>query len=126
MRRRLRNFLPIVLFALAVQIFAPIGACWAAGIAAADPLGATVICHGNLTPGAVQDGQNAPQDVQRGCCTLCGTLQTGVPVDLPQAAAAIQTVGRLTTRVVWHELSLDLAGARAGFPEQARAPPVLS
>ena len=38
MRRRLKNFLPIVLFALAVQIFAPIGACWAASIAASDPL----------------------------------------------------------------------------------------
>jgi len=29
MRRRLRNFFPIVLIALTVQIFAPIGACWA-------------------------------------------------------------------------------------------------
>ena len=38
MRRRLNNFLPIVLIALLVQIFAPIGACWAASIAASDPL----------------------------------------------------------------------------------------
>jgi len=38
MRKRLRNFLPIVLLALVVQIFAPIGACWAASIAASDPL----------------------------------------------------------------------------------------
>ena len=38
MRRRLRNFIPIVLMALAVQILAPIGACWAASIAASDPL----------------------------------------------------------------------------------------
>ena len=38
MRRRLKNFLPIVLIALAVQIVAPIAACWAAGIAASDPL----------------------------------------------------------------------------------------
>jgi len=45
MRRRLRNFLPIVLMALAVQIFAPIGACWAASIAASDPLHAAAICH---------------------------------------------------------------------------------
>ena len=47
MRRRLKNFLPIVLIALVVQIFAPIGACWAASIAASDPLAAAVICHGN-------------------------------------------------------------------------------
>ena len=44
--RRLKNFLPIVLIALMVQIFAPVGACWAASIAASDPLSGAVICHG--------------------------------------------------------------------------------
>ena len=44
MRKRLKNFLPIVLIALLVQIFAPIGACWAASIAASDPLAGAVIC----------------------------------------------------------------------------------
>src|SRR5947199_8253898 len=48
--RRLKNFLPIVLIALVVQIFAPIGACWAATIAASDPLAGAVICHGNAAP----------------------------------------------------------------------------
>ena len=47
MRRRLRKFFPIVLIALTVQIFAPIGACWAASIAASDPLHAAIICHGD-------------------------------------------------------------------------------
>ena len=47
MRRRLRKFLPIVMMALLVQILAPIAACWAAGIAASDPLAAAVICHDN-------------------------------------------------------------------------------
>ena len=47
MRRRLGKFLPIVLIAVLVQIFAPIGATWAASIAASDPLRAAVICHGN-------------------------------------------------------------------------------
>ena len=54
MRRRLKNFLPIVLVALAVQIFAPIGACWAVSIAASDPLARAVICHGNAAAGAGQ------------------------------------------------------------------------
>ncbi len=126
MRQRLRKFLPIVLFALAVQIFAPIAACWAAGIAASDPLTAAVICHGSPAPNAVQDGQTTPQDVQRGCCTLCGTLHAGAPIDVPQTAAAILTFDRKATTVVWREFSLDLAGARAGSPEQARAPPALS
>jgi len=55
--RRLKNFLPIVLIALAVQIFAPIGACWAATIAASDPLAGAVICHGGGDPGAGQADQ---------------------------------------------------------------------
>ncbi len=42
MRRRLRKFFPIVLIALTVQIFAPIGACWAASIAASDPAQAAI------------------------------------------------------------------------------------
>ena len=57
MRRRLRKFFPIVLIALMVQIFAPIGACWAASIAASDPLHAAVICHGDT---ASAQGQTNP------------------------------------------------------------------
>ena len=56
MRRRLRKFLPVVLIALAVQIFAPIAACWAASIVASDPLGAAAICHDNA---ASSSGQNS-------------------------------------------------------------------
>lgn len=130
MRRRLKNFLPIVLFALAVQIFAPIGACWAAGIAASDPLSAGLICHGNAGAGAQAtdqgSDQTAPQGLHRGCCSLCGVLHTGVPVDAPQASAAIVTFDCQATPVVWHQLTLDPAGSRAGSPEQARAPPALS
>src|SRR5207244_7386656 len=125
MRRRLKNFLPIVLIALTVQIFAPIAACWAAGIAASDPLSAAVICHGNGGAGGSQDGQSGAQGTPRGCCTLCGTLHTGVPVDTPQTAS-IFTFDRQITSVVWHELALDPATSRAGSPEQARAPPQLT
>ena len=126
MRRRLKNFLPIVLIALAVQIFAPIAACWAAGIAASDPLGAAVICHGNGGAGGSQGDQNAPQGVHRGCCTLCGVLHTGAPVEPPQASAAIFSFERQVTSVVWHELALEPSTSRAGSPEQARAPPQLT
>ncbi len=125
MRRRLKNFLPIVLFALAVQIFAPIAACWVAAIATSDPLSAAVICHGNATPGSSQNDQNGAQGAQHGCCSLCGVLHTGAPVDPPQAPT-IAYVDRPVARVVWHELTLDPTGARAGSPEQARAPPALS
>jgi Protein of unknown function (DUF2946) len=126
MRRRLKNFLPIVLIALAVQIVAPIAACWAAGIAASDPLSAAVICHGKGGAAAAsQDDQTGAQGAQRGCCALCGVLHTGAPVDPPQTAILF-TFERQVTSVVWHELALDPAASRAGSPEQARAPPALS
>ena len=123
MRRRLKNFLPIVLIALAVQIVAPIAACWAASIAASDPLSAAVICHGK--GGAAAASQDDQTGAQRGCCALCGVLHTGVPVDPPQTAILF-TFERQVTSVVWHELALDPAASRAGSPEQARAPPALS
>ena len=125
MRRRLKQFLPIVLIALTVQIFAPIAACWAAGVAASDPLAAAVICHGNSGSDVTQADQNGAQDTRRGCCALCGVLHTGAPVEPPQTAALF-TFERQTTAVVWHELALDPATSRAGSPEQARAPPTLS
>ena len=126
MRRRLKSFLPIVLIALAVQIFAPIAACWAAGLAASDPLSAAVICHGNAAAGANQADQSGSHGAARGCCSLCGVLHTGAPVATPQAAAPIVGLDRKATAVVWYELRLDLAKSRAGTPEQARAPPALS
>jgi len=125
MRRRLKKFLPIVLMALAVQIFAPIAACWAAGIAASDPLSAAVICHGNAEAGTSQNDQSGTHGTPRGCCTLCGTLHSVALADTPQTAAAF-TFDRQITLVVWHDLALDPATSRAGSPEQARAPPVLS
>lgn len=124
MRGRLKNFLPIVLIALAVQVFAPIAACWAASIAASDPLAAAVICHGNGGAGASQDSSGG-QGAQNGCCALCGVLHTGAPVDPPQTATMV-TLDRQITPVIWHALALDPAHSRAGSPEQARAPPTLS
>jgi Protein of unknown function (DUF2946) len=125
MRGRLKKFLPIVLIALTVQIFAPIAACWAAGIAASDPLAGAVICHGNGGAGASQNDQGGAQNTPRGCCTLCGALQAGAPVEPPQTASVF-TFDRRVTTVVWHELAVDPATSRAGSPEQARAPPQLT
>jgi hypothetical protein len=123
MRRRLKNFLPIVLIALAVQVFAPIASCWAASIAASDPLSVAVICHGN--GGTSQEDPSGAQGTQSGCCGLCGVLHTGAPVDPPQSTAVL-AVERQVASVVWRELALAPATSRAGTPEQARAPPSLS
>ena len=105
MRKRLRNFLPIVLLALGVQIFAPIGACWAASIAASDPLAAAVICHGN---GASSNGQTdqTGHRAHDGCCSVCSVLQTGAPVDVPQIAAAV-SFERQAESVVWTAFTPD-------------------
>ncbi|MEO8317767.1 MAG: DUF2946 domain-containing protein [Bradyrhizobium sp.] len=123
MRKRLRNFLPIVLLALVVQIFAPIGACWAASIAASDPLAAAVICHGNGAPNGQSD--QTGHRAHDGCCSVCSVLQTGVPVDVPQIAAAV-SFERQAVRVVWTELPPERFASRAGSHAQARAPPSIS
>jgi hypothetical protein len=125
MPRRLKNFLPIVLFALAVQIFAPIGACWAASIAASDTLAQAVICHGNAAPGSAQSDQTGPHRAHDGCCSVCSVLHTGAPVDMPQTAL-IFIFDRYAAPVVWYAFSPDLAGSQSGSPAQARAPPSIS
>ena len=121
--RRLKNFLPIVLIALAVQIFAPIGACWAATIAASDPLAGAVICHGNAAPGTGQTDQTGHR-AHDGCCSVCSVLQTGAPVDVPQIAAI--AVDRVAERVAWLDFAFRLTNVRAGSHAQARAPPAIS
>jgi len=121
--RWLKSFLPIVLVALAVQIFAPIGACWAATIAASDPLAGAVICHGNAAPGAGQTDQ-ASHRAHDGCCSFCSVLQSGAPVDVPQVA--VIDIERIAELVAWQDFAFRLANARAGSQAQARAPPAIS
>ena len=124
MRRRLKNFLPVVLIALVVQIFAPIGACWAASIAASDPLAAAVICHGNAPSTSGQTDQTGHR-AHEGCCSVCSVLQTGAPVDVPQTAEII-SVDRQHASVAWVEFTPDRFASRAGSHAQARAPPLLT
>jgi hypothetical protein len=116
MRRRLRKFLPIVLIALVVQIFAP--------IATSDPLHAASICSGlaaSTTGQADQTGQHRAYD---GCCSVCTVFHTGVSPGTPQAR--VGTPYRQFLRVVWFERAADLFGRRTGSHAQARAPPQLT
>ena len=124
MRRRLQRFLPIVLIALTVQIFAPIMACWAAGIAASDPIAAAVICHGN-GPSTGQTDQGGQPNAHSGCCAVCSVAHTGAPVDTPQMSS-VATPYLQSTRVVWLDSAPDLLGSRTGSQAQARAPPFVS
>jgi hypothetical protein len=124
MRRRLRKFFPIVLIALMVQILAPIGACWAASIAAADPLQAAFICHNDAASTPNQTDQTGGHRAHDGSCSLCCAVHAGAPVDVPQTTVA--TPYRRPLRVVWRDRAPELLGSRAGSHAQARAPPSIS
>jgi hypothetical protein len=124
MRRRLRNFLPIVLLALVVQILAPIGACFAASIAASDPLHAAAICAGGAGATGQSDQSGGGHRAHDGACSICCVAHAGGSLDTPQAAFA--TPYRHAGRVVWLDSPPDLFGSRAGSHAQARAPPSIS
>jgi Protein of unknown function (DUF2946) len=123
MRRRYQRYLPIVLIALMVQIFAPVAACWAAAIAASDPLGAAEICH---DPSAVagQSGDRSGQHREHGgTCSICCLASAGVSVDTPRVAA-LAAPYRGSAQVIWHDQTLDLSASRIGSNTRARAPPL--
>jgi Protein of unknown function (DUF2946) len=123
MRRRLQKYLPIVLIALMVQIFAPIGACWAAAIAASDPLAAAEICHDTASAAGQQQGDQTGQHNGHGStCAICCLASAGASVDTPKIEA-LAVPYRQTARVAWHDQVADLAITRTGSNAQARAPP---
>ena len=130
MRRRLQKFLPIVLLALAVQILAPIAACWAAGIAVSDPLaalGAAAICHD--TSGGAGNPANQPDQTGHhahdGACALCCLAHAGASLDTPNTVTHAELF-RSSLRVVWHATATELRDTRASGHTQARGPPALS
>jgi Protein of unknown function (DUF2946) len=124
MRRRLRNFLPIVLLALVIQILAPIGACFAASIAASDPLHAAAICSGGADGTGQSDQGGGSHRAHDGSCSICCVAHAGGSLDTPQAG--ITTPYRQAVRMVWLDTPPDLFGSRAGSHAQARAPPSIS
>src|SRR6201995_4753574 len=87
MRRRYHKYLPIVLIALMVQIFAPIGACWAAAVAASDPLAAASICHDAGAAAGQSGDQNGQHREHDGACAICCLVSAGASVDTPKLAA---------------------------------------
>jgi hypothetical protein len=125
MRRHLQKYLPIVLIALMVQIFAPIGACWAA-VAASDPLATAEICHDSGTAAGQAGDQTGGEHREHGsACAICCLASASASIDTPTFAAVAYPY-RQTARVVWHSQSADLAAFRAGSNAQARAPPSVS
>jgi len=121
MRRRLQKFLPVILTALMVQILAPVAACWAAVVAASDPLGAVEICHSSpaSVPTPSDQGDGAFHD---GACFICCVLHASASIDPPRFATLVSP-HREVGRVVWGHRTLRFFTARAGSNSQARAPP---
>ena len=124
MRSRLQKYLPIFLLALAVQVLAPIGACWAAAVAASDPLNSVEICHSGLAGDRSADpGGESPQHLNG--CSLCCLASAASSVDTP-AGAAFAIPYRESTTAVWHPRAPDPSSFGVGWHAQARAPPSLS
>lgn len=121
MRRRLQKFLPVILTALMVQILAPVAACWAAFVAASDPLSTVEICHGSpaSVPGSSDQGGGGSHD---GACFICCALHAGASVDPPRVATFVSPHSEVG-RVVWGHPVLRFLTARTGSNSQARAPP---
>jgi|SRR6185312_7429237 hypothetical protein len=124
MRRRLQKYIPIVLIALMMQVFAPVAACWAAAIATSDPLRIAEICHDSA--GAGQQGdQNAPHSEHGGGCSICCLASANASIDTP-SPVALGAPHHEIAGVAWHEQSVDLSAFRVGSNAQARAPPFSS
>ena len=124
MRRRYQRFLPIVLIALMVQVFAPVAACWAAVAAASDPLGgAAEICH-DTSALAGESGDQSGQHREPGAiCSNCCLASASASLDTPSMAALPAPYGD-SRRVVWHGQTTDGSGSRIGSNAQARGPPL--
>lgn len=125
MRRRLAKFLPIVMIALVVQIFAPIAACWATAITASDPLSAAAICHSSGAATHQQGDQGIPQHEHGAACSLCCLAGAGANVDTPQAVT-FAIPYREAAPVAWYNGASDGVTSRASANAQARAPPFSS
>ncbi|GLR84984.1 DUF2946 family protein [Bradyrhizobium iriomotense] len=124
MRARLQKFLPLVLLALAMQVLAPIAACWAAGLAVVDPLQNAVICHSTDASGAGAAGQTDVPATHAGSCSICCLAQANASLDSPQATFA--NPFRLAEPVLWHEQAAAAVTSHRGSNARARAPPQLT
>ncbi|QOZ76824.1 DUF2946 domain-containing protein [Bradyrhizobium sp. CCBAU 53351] len=123
MRARLQKFLPLVLLALAMQVLAPIAACWGTGLAVADPLSAGVICHSPSEPGG--NDQTGVPIAHAGACAMCCLAQANASLDSP-TPAALPSPFRHAERVVWHPADDAAIAVHTGSSARARAPPQFS
>ena len=126
MRRRLAVFIPILLMAVLVQLFAPIAAFRVVAFAVSDPLYFATICADDTSePGS---SQTAPADSKHhsgGCCVACAIGHGGgLAAEAPPVIFV--TLQRQYQLVSWLEASRSMPPLRTGSNAQARAPPTIS
>jgi Protein of unknown function (DUF2946) len=120
MRKRLGRFLPIVMLAILVQLFAPIAVVRASAAAIADPLTGAMICESMSVSQSGDHDSGNPHKLGI-CCPLCTLAHAVTPFGHPPTThIAIQ---RAYQRVVWLESQSAPAVAVFGSSHQARAPP---
>ncbi len=125
MRARLRKYLPIFVFALLVQIIAPIWASWAAALVASDPLSAAEICHSSVLTADGSVDQGSPHGVHDSACSICCLAGASSHADMPVLAGLAGPYHEYA-RVGWRAQALDLSVGGVGSNAQARAPPFSS
>src|SRR5438477_11930395 len=118
MRRRLQRYLPVVLFALLVQIVAPVAACWAAAAALSDPVGAAEICHSDPAVRSAQGDQDPDHGQHGGTCWICFAAQTSASFDAPRLLV-FAVPYRQAAQVTWREHAPQLLARPAGTHAQA-------
>ncbi len=123
MRRRLDNFIPIVLLAVLVQLFAPIAAFHAAAYAATDPLHMAPICSGMTSAMEIPDAPSRTAHAQGDCCAFCaGSSANALEPRLPVFVSLQRNYQLLS----WLEAADPMPAIRVGSNTQARAPPSIS
>lgn len=124
MRRQMGKFIPVVMIAIWVQLFAPIGAYFAMA-AASDPFGSAPICSPSSSANAGQSVPAGQQQSHPDCCQLCVVAQSGA-APLKSLEPAVATVVRAVQQIVWLNQRFDLPSGQRGSHAQARAPPSYS
>jgi Protein of unknown function (DUF2946) len=122
MRRRLEVFIPIVMFSIMVQLFAPIAAFRMVAFATTDPLYMASTCSEMASS---EDAQTAPaktQHDQGGCCVFCAAAHSAAVGAEPPAIIFV-SLQRLYQLVSWLEAADVMPAVRVGSNAQARAPP---
>jgi hypothetical protein len=125
MRRRLEVFIPIVLLAILVQLFAPIAGFRLVAYAATDPSHLAPICAGMASSPDAQTAPAKSQHDQADCCVICAARFGGsIAVGTPSLIFVI--LQRLYFQVPWVDAGHSMPAARVGSNTQARAPPLLT